>query len=278
MEHRIIVDSGCDLTPELKQKMDILSVPLTMRLGEDEYLDDETLNKGEFMAAMKSCTQKVGSAAPSSYLYKEAMEAAGSSFVITLSAELSGSYNSAELAGRAINESGDKQTYVINSKSASAGETLIALKLHELISSCQLSRERIIHTIEEYVSNIKTYFVLENYDNLQKNGRLGKFTGLLIQSLNIKLIMGADKKGKIALSKRSRGGRALVKDMISLIENSGKDTSKQNIVISHCNNPDLAQLLSEAIKSRFDFGNVWIVPTSGLCSLYADHKGIILAF
>lgn len=75
-----------------------------MRLGVDEFVDADTLNISDFMAQMKVCTQKVGSAAPSPLLFQEAIEQARSSFVVTLSSELSGSYASATLGQLYWNE------------------------------------------------------------------------------------------------------------------------------------------------------------------------------
>ncbi len=277
MNHKIIADSGCDLTPQMKKEMNISMVPLTMNLGEQEFTDNEKLNLSHFLTKMKTNTKKTGSAAPSASAYQEEIEKADSSFVITLSSQLSGSYSSA-LAGKSMaEESGHTDAYIIDSKSASAGETLISLKLHELIS-LNFPKEKIIQTIEHFIDNMKTYFVLENHDNLQKNGRLGKLTGTIIRLLNIKLIMGSDGKGSITLFKKARGLSSMITELLKLIENSGKQTKGENLVISHCDNLNLAKQLSEEIQKRFNFKKIWLVPTGGLCSLYADHKGIILAF
>ncbi len=125
---------------------------------------------------------------------------------------------------------------------------------------------------------MKTFFVLERYDNLQKNGRLNKLSGKIAHLLNIKLIMGADGEGSIALFDKPRGTAKMIEKLLSYIEKSGKDTAGENIVIAHCNNPALAERLADAIKNRFRFADIHVVPTGGVSSLYADEKGIIMAF
>ena len=154
---------------------------------------------------------------------------------------------------------------------------MIAIKLHELIKK-GISKEKIIETTNSFIDNMKTYFVLENYDNLQKNGRLSKIKGSLIHFLNIKLIMGADGHGEIALFEKCRGMKHMIEQLISYIDKSGKDTHNENLVISHCNNHPLAEQLSALIVKRFHFKKIYIVPTGGLSSMYADDKGIIMAF
>jgi DegV family protein with EDD domain len=277
MEYGIVVDSCCDMTPDMREAMDILSVPLTMRLGQKEYSDDETLDHQAFMADMKACTEKVGSASPAPYLYACAMREKGSSFVITLSSQLSGSYSSALIGKAMAEEKEGVDAHVFDSKSASAGQTLIALKLQELLPQLP-SKEAIVRAVNRFIDNMKTYFVLERYDNLQKNGRLGRVKGSLASILNIKLLMGSDGNGNIALYAKPRGVTKVLEKLLTLIEESGKDTAGENLVISHCNNPNLAQRLADAIKERFHFAKIHIVPTGGLSSLYADDQGIIMAF
>jgi DegV family protein with EDD domain len=277
MENNIIVDSCCDMSDSMKKEMNITVVPLIMMLGEREFVDDETLHLANFMKAMKACKDKVGSASPSPYLYACAIKEKNCSFVVTLSGQLSGSYSNAILGKSMAEENNEVSTYVFDSKSASAGQTLIVLKLHKLLSQ-GLPKEEIISTIHHFIDNMKTYFVLERYDNLQKNGRLNRLTGNIAHILNMRLIMGADGNGNIALFDKPRGTTRMIEKLLSFIEKSGKDTSGENIVISHCSNPTLARRLADAIRKKFSFSNIFIVPTGGVSSLYADEKGIILAF
>ena len=277
MDYGIIVDSCCDMTPQLKERLGVVSVPLVVRLGEKEFQDDESLNLGVFMAEMKACTEKAGSASPSPYLYQEAMAQSRKSFVVTLSSRLSGSYASAVVAQSAAEEENNAEMHVFDSKSASAGEVLLALKIRELIQK-NISKEGIIQLVNQFIGSMKTYFVLENYDNLLKNGRLGKVKEKLIRFLNLKLVMGSDGDGSIALYAKVRGVKQMVEKLVSLIETSGKNTEGESLVISHCCNWDVASQICEIVKNKFRFKEIFIIPTGGVSSLYADDKGIVMAF
>lgn len=277
MDYKIIVDSCCDMTPDLKARLGVTQIPLTMRLGNKEFVDDDSLDLDLFMSEMKACEEKVGSASPTPYLYQEAIENAGQSFVVTLSGRLSGSFNSAVMGSNFAKESKEVDTHVFDSKSASSGEVLIAIKIWELIQTGMCAGS-IIKEMNQFIDHMKTYFVLENYDNLRKNGRLGKVAGTLANILNMKLLMGADGDGNIALYAKPRGVNQMLDRLISLIKDSGKKTNGENIVISHCNNPDLAERLSDVIRRQFSFKEIFIVPSGGLSSLYTDDKGIVMAF
>lgn len=276
MDYKIIVDSCCDLTPELREKLNIISIPLSLTLGEKIFVDDETLDLPHFMEEMRSYTGRIGSACPSPTLYKEAFVNAHTSFAVTLSGNLSGSYGSAML-GKEMAEEEGASVHVFDSKSASAGEILIALKIRKMIDEGN-DKKKIISQIESFIKNMKTHFVLENLDNLIKNGRMNKITGKILSVLNIRPIMGSDGDGNIALFSQARGQNRVIEKLTELIGKSGKSTEGESMVITHCNNLGLAEKLMNAIKSRYHFREILIVPTGGLSSMYANDKGVIMAF
>jgi len=277
MEHKIIADSCCDMTPQLRERLGVVSVPLFIRLGEKEFIDDSTLDLDGFIDEMKCCTEKVGSASPPPSSYQKAMEDAQDSFVITLSSQLSGSYTNAMLGKSLAEENDGVDVHVFDSKSASAGELLIAVKLRELLKA-EWSKEHIVQEVSHFIDDMKTYFVLDRYDNLQNNGRLNKVVGKFISVLGIKLVMGSDKDGNIALYEKARGTNQILEKLFALIRKSGKQTEGENMVITHCNNWELANQLMEVVKRQFHFKEIFVVPTGGLSSLYTDDKGVVMAF
>lgn len=277
MDFKIIADSCCDMTPELKKRLGVTTIPLSMTLGGKCFMDDETLNLPEFMQEMKSCTEKIGSASPSPILYKEAFEGSHTSFAVTLSSRLSGSYNSAVLGNNLALEDEGADAVIFDSKSASAGEVLLVLRIHKMIK-LGFHKSKIISSMENYIQNMKTYFVLDSVDNLQKNGCLNKLTGRLISALNIKPVMGSDGDGNIALFSHARGQNQLIDKLTDTVEKSGRNTTGESMVITHCNNPGLADKLFNAIDRRYHFEEIIVLPTGGLSSMYANDKGIVMAF
>jgi DegV family protein with EDD domain len=278
MAHRIIVDSCCDVTPEISAEYDIISIPLTINLEDRVIVDDESLDMEQFMADMKNCKGKIGSGAPSPVLYKEAFIEARQSFAVTISSNLSASYSNAMIGkDMALEEADDLDVHVFDSKSAAAGEVLVAVKIGQMIKEGK-NKSAIVDHIENFISQMKTYFVLEIIDNLTKNGRIGKVKGKLISVLGIMPIMGSDGDGSIALFSHARGEKQIVEKLTELISKSGRDTYNGSLVISHCNNPGLAGKLIASIKERFHFKDIRVVPTKGISSLYANNKGLIMAF
>jgi len=277
MNYKIVVDSCCDLTFEYKNRLKAETVPLTITLGEESIVDDETLNMPNFMERMKNFAGKIGSAAPSPDRFQQAFQGA-QSFAVTLSSNLSSSYSSAML-GKMMAEEGaaDTVVHVFDSKSASAGQVLLAVKIRRMLDE-KANKSEIISSIDKFIKEMKTYFVLDNLDNLVKNGRLHKVAGKIISVLHIKPIMGSDGDGNITLFGNARGEKQIINKLTDTIEQSGRNTEGESMVITHCNNPGLAEKLMQAIQSRYKFKEIIILPTNGISSVYANDKGIVMAF
>ncbi len=271
---RIVVDSCCDVTEELKEKYNIASVPLTITLGDRHIVDDDALDLGALLREMRAYTGKVGSAAPAPGQYEDVFREAGECYAVTLSSNLSGSHQSARIGAEL---SGNGDVHVFDSKSASAGEVLLAVRIGEMLRA-GLQRAAIVPAVERLIKQMKTYFVLESLDNLVKNGRLHKITAKLISVIGIRPIMGSDGDGNIAFFSHARGEKQIVEKLANTVEESGRETEDACMVIAHCNNPRLAEKLRDVIRSRYRFRDILIVPTRGISTLYANDKGIIIAY
>lgn len=276
MDIKIIVDSCCDISNSEKERLGVEIIPLTLNLGDENFIDDDTLDLPGYMVKMKAHQGKVSSACPSPGSFKEAFLRAGNAICITLSENLSGTYGSAVL-GKELAEEEGASVEIINSKSACAGEVLLVYKAQELIDA-GLERPAVAKGVEAFLGNMKTYFVLDNIENLVKNGRMNKVVGKLISALGVKPIMGADKEGNIALYSHARGKKQTLEKMVSFIKESGKNTQDERLVIAHNNNLEMAEALKELILNSHNFKEILVVQTRGVSSLYANDKGLVMAF
>ncbi len=276
MKAKIVADSCCDLTDELRAKLSVTTVPLTMTLGADSYTDDDALDLPAFMASMRACKERIGSAAPAPGLFEEAFLGAEDTFAVTLSSNLSASYSSA-MIGKSLAESRGSHVHVFDSKSASAGEALLIVKIHRFLRE-GLEKTEIIERIERFIKEMKTFFVLDNVDTLLKNGRMNRITGKIISAFHIRPILGSDGNGNIALFSHAQGWKQALKKLADTIEQSGRATEGETLVISHCQNPEFAEELRAELAARYHFAEILVLPTRGLSSIYANEKGVILAF
>ena len=171
-------------------------------------------------------------------------------YAVTLSAELSGSYNSAVL-GKSLHkeEYGEKDIYVFNSRSASVGEALIALKIAECEEN-GMTFEQVIEAVEAYIEEQNTYFVLETLDTLRKNGRLTGIKAVVATALNIKPVMGSTPQGTICQLGQARGMKKALAKMADEMAKNVVRAEEKILAISHCNCPARPQELKALLLER----------------------------
>ena len=276
MSFKIVVDSCCELPEEYLQDPRFEIVPLGLEVGDYRIQDDENFDQAEFLKKVAESPQCPKSACPSPEKFREAYRTeAEHVYVITLSSHLSGSYNSAVLGMNLYQEKyGKKQIQVIDSESASCGETQIVKKLVELEEQA-LPFEDIVKQIEEFRSNIHTYFVLDNLETLRKNGRLTSVKALVASTLSIKPIMAGD-KGNIVQRGQSVGMKKALRRMAELILEEVGDTKDRTLMITHCNAPDRAETIQKLLTDKVQFRDCLIMDTRGVSSMYANDGGVIV--
>ena len=278
MSFHIVADSCCELTADMKKRGNIEIAPLTLEVGGESILDDETFGQKYFLKRVAECPECPKSACPSpDYFRKSFLNGAERCYAVTLSAQLSGSYNSAVLgANLAQEENEDLKIHVFNSRSASIGETLIVKKIVEC-EEAGMSFERVVETVELYISTQNTYFVLENLETLRKNGRLSKTKALVASALKIKPVMGATSEGDIVQLDQARGINKALMKMVDAIVNDAQHVENKTLAISHCNCPERAEMVKEALLERLAVQDVFVLDTQGVSSMYANDGGIIIA-
>lgn len=278
MSYKIIIDSCGEITKEMKASGKFISVPLTLQVGEKEIVDDETFRQKEFLQVVAQCPECPKSACPSPEKYQECCEGEEEHiYMVTLSANLSGSYNSAVVGKELyLEEKRGKNIHVFNSKSASIGQTLIALKIQECEEKGMAFRE-VVETTEKYIQGMRTYFVLENLETLRKNGRLSLVKAFVASALKIKPVMGEDGEGNIIQLDQARGINKALMKMIDYIEKNVKNPEEKILGITNCNCPERAEMLKEELLKRLPVKDIIICDAAGVSSMYANDGGIIIA-
>lgn len=278
MAYKIIGDSCTDMTAEMKQDTHFHLVPLTLQVGEARIVDDETFDQEDFLRRTKESPACPKSSCPSPEDYMKLYGGEEDVYVVTLSANLSGSYNSAELARKLyLEEKPHKNIKIFNSCSASVGQTLIAKKIQELIESGK-SFEEVVSVTEKFREELKTKFVLENLDTLRKNGRLNNLQAIICSALNIKPVMGSNPDGTICKIDQARGIQKALMLMVKTIEQDAVRSSEKILAIAHCNNYERAVFVKEEVLKRVPFKDSFIVDTAGVSSMYAENGGIIVCY
>lgn len=277
MSFKIVVDSCCDLSPQMLQDPCFVKVPLTIRVEDSTFVDDETFDQADLLWCMRQSEQSPSTSCPAPQAYLDAYQGAEDVYVVTLSALLSGSHNSAVQARVLLEEEEpERNVHVFNSCSASSGEVLTALKIRELASS-GMPFKKVVREVEQYICQMQTLFVLESLENLRKNGRLTKLQAVVTGALRIKLLMGATPQGEIC-----KLGQALTMKQAlgKLVDRMAADPDHQGRVaaVCHCNCLERAFALKEQIEAKCQFQQVLILEAGGITTVYANDGGVVVAY
>ena len=281
MEIQIIADSCCDLTPTWRRVLRVRTASLTIRVDDGEFIDDENLDIPALMAAMKQSANAPTTACPAPEAYAAMMAQAPMTFVVTLSSRLSGSYNAA-CVGRdmALEANPSLKICVLDSESASAGETRIVMLLRDLIDA-GLAFEEIEQRARAFIAPMRTRFVLEDLSHLVKNGRISKMAGFVGTVLNLRPLMADNGHGEIVCLEKIRGTANAMKKLVEHVAAETADAARASIVLvlSYCNcAPRALELQKNLLASCAALKDVIMVPTGGISTVYADDGGVVLAF
>ena len=276
MSYKIVVDSCCELPENYKKDSRFEIVPLGLEVGDYIVQDDENFNQKEFLQKVADYPQCPKSSCPSPERFREAYhDGAEEIYVVTLSSHLSGSYNSAELGRSLYSEKyGEKKIHVVDSESASCGET----QLVEKIIACKeagLGFEETVKAVETFKRKMRTYFVLDNLETLRKNGRLSGVKALVASTLNIKPVMVGN-LGVIEQKGQAIGINKALAKMADCIVGDVEEPEERTLMITHCNCPERAEFMRGLMEKRASYKRVLVMDTAGVSSMYANDGGVIV--
>ena len=276
MVKRLIADSCADFTEDKKEWTDVRLVPLTLSLDGEDIFDDENFCQRTFLDKMKKSADCPRSACPSPERYMKEFDGADEIHVVTLSKHLSGSYQSAMLAKQMYQEEHPEvKIDVVDSWSASVGESVLVMKLRSLLE--KFSFEEVSKKIAAFRDTVQTKFVLEDLSVFIKNGRLSHMQAFLCNALNIRPLL-AGNHGQIVKLDQARGVERTLKKLVEHVVADVKEATTRTLAIAHCNHPKRAEQVKQMILSRVPFLECMVVNTGGLSTMYANEGGIIVSY
>ena len=203
MSVKIIVDSTADLSPAVKAQVSAV-VPLSVRFGDTEYKDGETITAEKFYEMLAHSEDLPTTSQPTPVAFEEAYEKAtadGSEVVvITISSRLSGTYQSATIAA----EDFEGKVFVVDSRSAATGTGVLTAYALQLAQQ-GMSGEQILKELMEKREKVRLYAMVDTLEYLKKGGRVNAATAVVGGMLNIKPLICVDEDGRIGMAGTARG-------------------------------------------------------------------------
>lgn len=252
------------------------TVPLKIIAGEREFVDNDQLPVQEMIDYLKGYKGKSGTSCPNVQEWLDAFGDADCVFGITITKNLSGSYNAAIQAAEVyMEENPGKKAFIFDSLSAGPELMMIAEKIRECVNAGD-DFETVRDKVLDYANHNHTLFCLECMTNLARNGRVSPAAAKIAGLLGIRAV-GAAEGGTIVPSHKPRGAKKALEVMVSLIKANGFYDGAV-LRVSHCNAQSQALALRDAIMEEFPNTIFHMESTTGLCSFYAEEGGLIIGY
>lgn len=265
----IIVDSTADITEDVKERLTV--VPLTLRFGDEEYIEGVTIQKKEFYQKLieSDVLPKTSQAAPADFedVFEKIVAAGESAVVITLSSKLSGTWQSAMIAAREYEDS----VYVVDSRSVAIGAAILAKLALRLVDEGMGARE-IAERLEKEREKICLIAMLDTLEYLKKGGRISAAAAFAGGVLSIKPVV-CIRDGEIVILGKARGSKQGNNLLVSEIRKTGGIDFAKPILLGYTGLDDtLLQKYIEDSKALWEEG-ISSLETTMIGSVIGTHAG-----
>ena len=273
MNYKIVADSSCNVLS--MENPHFASVPMKVR-AEKEYIDDASLNLAQMVEELKNHKGTSGSSCPNVGEWLDAFGDAEEIFCVTISKNLSGSYNASIQAGQAyMDEHPGRKVFTFDSLSVGPEMAMIIDKIRQCEAE-GMDFSTTITAVLEYHNRIHTLFCLESMMNLARNGRVSIAKAKIAGMMGIR-VAGSAVGGRVTPAHKPRGAKKATETLVEMIRERGfRDCAV--LRIAHCFAEEAVESLKKGVLEEFPNARFLVEPTTALCSFYAEEGGLIIGF
>lgn len=267
MSVRIVIDSTTDMIPELQGRVKV--VPLSIRFGEEEYIDGVTINTTEFYEKLGNggVLPTTSQPTPAAFadVYEEMVSAGDSVIVITIASKLSGTYQSATIAA----EDYPGKVFVVDSRNVAIGATILVQYALSLIDQ-GLGAEEIFERLLQIRPRVRLAAVVDTLEYLHKGGRISKTVAVAGGLLAIKPIINVD-AGELSMLNKARGNKQANAVMNKEIDKMGGVDLDLPVLLGYTGTSD--ELLRKYIAESGEYWGGRTFPSTIVGSTVGTHAG-----
>ncbi len=277
----LVVDSTCDISPEILDHYQIHMLPINLSFGDNHYLDKVTIKPDQFYTLLAESpdypkTAQVNEKAFEN-LYSQLVSRYDSVIALNVSDKFSGTFNSSQKAALKVSREFNKPISVINSKGVSGSMGLLALRIAMAIEDGH-THEQILKMSEKWVSDTKIFVSVRTLKYMVRGGRVSHFKGLIAHLLNINPIVSVDAAGKAFVFDKAFNQKANMEKVMDHIKKLSGSRKVWNYIVLHAQNPDAADWYAAKMETMFNKKPVSVVNISPVIGAHAGVGAASVAF
>lgn len=248
----IVTDSTCDLPLDLLASLDVTVVPLTVFFGADSFLDQVDISSEEFYDKMEASETLPHSSQPSPDVFAKTYEDLAEKGVehilsMHLAGALSGTVNSARLAGDAVSKKVEVSSYDTRAVAMTFG--MMVREAVGMRDSGATVEETIAH-LEKVRAHLQLLVVPDTLENLVKNGRCTRAAGAATSLLDIKVQLSMDDAGNLVPAHKAKGTKRALRYVVRAIEERQPLKSKLVVAFLTSRNAEGCETLRTMIEDE----------------------------
>ena len=271
MSIKVVSDSSSNIFAV--EGLNYTTVPMKI-IAAKEYVDTPALDVQGMVTDLLNHKGKSGSSCPNVQEWLEAFGTEDDILALTISKNLSGSYNSAIAAAEEFMEANPgKKAFVFNTLSAGPEQAMLVEKIKELLDQ-GLDFDTVREKAMDYSNHTHILFCLESMNNLARNGRVSPAVAKIAGVLGIRAVGDAE-GGQIIPIHKPRGHKKAMQTLVSMMEERGLYDGAL-VRIAHCFAETQANDLKDLILAKMPNVRFIIEPTTALCSFYAEAGGLMI--
>ena len=266
---KIIADTTCGLPLDELASLDIDVIPQMIIFGEEQFRDDNEIDTPTFLERLKEASSLPKTAAPSPALYeplfREYADKGYSIIIPTPSAEVSGTFRSAEVAAEMVPEA---DVHIVDTRTIAGGLGVLVKKAKKWADE-GIDAQTIVENIKALSKKEVVYFLVDTLKYLHMGGRIGNASYLVGSVLQMKPILGLD-DGKITAIEKARTSSKAFNRIKELTLDDCPQGEKSYITISHCDGQGRAERLADELSHAL---NVTTIPLYEVPPAIVVHGG-----
>ena len=280
-EVALVIDSACDLPPELMEKSFVHMVPVKVLFGQDSYIDKVALSPQSFYDLVRSDSEVVGTTSqPAPADFERVFSFLGKHYrhvlYLSLAGGLSGTIKSAESALERLEHR--DSVHIIDSKNVTIGAGLIARRAAEAIEKGKGIFE-VKQLVRDLVERTRLLITIPHLEALMRSGRLGRTKGFIARLFKLRPLLTLDSKGKVVKAAMTRGPEAGREKLITMLQRSLGKEAAGDFAIAHVDNPGTAFWFKEHIERYFKPSrDVFILDASPALALHTGFGTSAVAY
>jgi uncharacterized protein len=266
----VVADSSADLGDAVLDRHRIALVPLQVMFGDATYADRVGLKPEEFyrLLAQSPGLPTTSQPTPGDFarVFRSALAEADEVVAVLLSSGLSGTFQAAQAAVRATGLAG---VHLVDSRSASFGVGLLALRAAELAESGWRA-PAIVRELERIRGRSGLLLTVDTYENLLRSGRVSRGKAWLAGMLDVKPILSLDGGGRVVPVDRVRGREQLVARVLQLLDRTLSPRPRAiRFGVAHAGAPEMAERLRAALVAAYRPRDCFVALATGVLGAHA---------